>query len=126
MEKYVGHIIRIFIFLCVFSAHSLCVSAQQTKCPLNQQTHESAISMPMAAAITMDRVEISCPPSPITILHRSRRTQYQHFHPTPLCHAQSISAKKNNRKDQWRWCLIWYEHINFPPEQIAFPFDVFW
>lgn len=128
MEKSRRHIIGILVLfglavhLPVMAGGYSDHSAPTTPAPHSSQ---QTLSMPMAATLVLDRIDVTCPAASIVSLNRSRRVTTQWTQPTPsegiLCFSHLLT---NHIKDQL--LIAQGLFVNFPSEQISFPFHVFW
>lgn len=117
----------VFVLLMILLAGQSVAASPRSAVPVLPSPGErTALTTPVPAAATMDRIEISCPPSPYTLLLRQRKTVTQITQPSPLCHAQHTAAWKENGNRERRRCNIRYRRLALPTEQIAYPFTAFW
>ncbi|MCQ2347767.1 MAG: hypothetical protein MJZ65_01095 [Paludibacteraceae bacterium] len=85
----------------------------------------ATLSVPMAATVVLDRIDVHCPVALTVSLNRSRRTITQWTPATSLSGAIAFSNLLTNTiKGQIHIAQGLF--VNFPSEQISFPFHAFW
>lgn len=117
------HIVLLMVLVSLLIGQSAMASSRTS---IPSQPYQTSIDQPLPPTATMDRIDVSLPVSPYTVLVRSRRSLVQITQPVPLCHAQCLSSRKEQRRDLYRWCMIWYGKLGLPKENISFPFHAFW
>ena len=128
MEKLHRHIIGVFVLLgLAVHAPVMAGGYSDHSAPITPEPHSATqtLSMPMAAALVLDKIDVTCPAALTISLHRYRRTNTQWTQPTSLSGTLCFSHLLTSHiKDQL--LIAQGLLINFPSEQISFPFHVFW
>ncbi len=128
IEKTGKHIIGI-LALFVLAAHMLVSAGVHVShfVPTTPRSNsaEQTLSIPMAATLVLDRIDVSCPTSSTISFNRSRRPVTQWTQPTSLLGVLWFSnLLTSDIKGQLH--IVKGLLINFPSEKIPFPFHVFW
>ena len=117
----------VFVLLMILLAGQSVAASPRSAVPVLPSPGErTTLTTPVPAAATMDRIEISCPPSPYTLLVRQRRTLSHVVQPAPLCHAQRVLSHRHTCNNLHRRCARIYERVVLTSVRIAYPFTAFW
>lgn len=120
------HMVFVLLMLLLLTGQAVAASSRSDVPVLPLPSEQTALTTPAPAAATMDRIEITCPSSPYTLLARQRRTLSHVITPTPLCHAQRVLSYKHTFNNLHRWCALRYERVVLTSAHIAYPFTAFW
>ncbi|MCQ2341878.1 MAG: hypothetical protein MJZ75_00080 [Paludibacteraceae bacterium] len=121
------HIIGVVVLLGLAVHMPVMASGYNRPMPTipEPRSAEQTFSMPMAATLVLDRIDVNCPIALTVSLNRSRRTITQWTQPTSLSGTLCFSNLLTNTiRDQIH--ITQGLFVNFPSEQVSFPFHVFW
>lgn len=127
MKKLRRHIIGILVLLGLAVHMPVMAGGYIDHSATTPEPHSSqqTLSLPMAATLVLDRIDVTCPAALTISLNRYRRTNTQWTQPTSsegvLCFSGLLTS---HIKDQL--LIAQGLFVNFPSEQISFPFHVFW